>query len=164
MRNWQNFRDDMLYYSRAWESFLGALMALVVMLGDWLLHGPMALLFFGWIVLLALIWGFVQLRKGRKYRLSHPDCPREEKVRELKDRLFYDQAKKYFICSGIFLALILWVLLENVFSHSWSASGALFIAGYYFLDSLIKGCLSVRYERQQHREFLSRHPEYREKQ
>ena len=164
MRNWQNFRDDMLYYSTAWEWFLGALLALVVMLGDWLLHGPMALLFFSWIVLLALIVGLVQLRKGRKYRLSHPECPREEKVRALKDRLFYDQAKKYFICSGIFLALFLWVVLENAVSRSWSASGALFITGFYALESLIMGCLSVRYERRQHREFLSRRPEYEEHQ
>lgn len=165
MTRFQSFQDDLLYYSSAWEYLLSIPAVLAVLCAD--LHTyenkRLTLLIYGALLLLLIFCCGFSARKGRRYRLSHPECTREMKRRELEDRLFYDQAKKYFIGSGIVLVLLLWALLDGIFTQQWMTSGSILLAATSFLNLLTKGILSVRYERRQHLEFLRAHPEYPEK-
>ena len=157
MTRWRNFKDDFLYYSRAWEAFLAVLLALLILLEELWRDVPLALPLFGGLALLFFVWGLFRLQKGRRARLSLGPQSRPEKVKALRDDLFYDRAKEYFIRSGIFAFLLVLFLLLRIFTPD--RSGISMLAPFYFLYYLVLGILSLRYERQQHQEFLNAHPE-----
>lgn len=157
MTRWRNFKDDFFYYSRAWEAFVYTLAALLILLEELWRDAPLALPLFGGLALLLFVWGLFRLQKGRRTRLALGPQSRPEKVKALRDDLFYDRAKEHFIYSGIFAFLLLLFVLLRIFTPD--RSGISMLALFYFLYHLVLGILSLRYERQQHREFLNTHPE-----
>ena len=161
MPNRQTLKDDILYYSNAWETLLSLPVLLAVAAADLYSYGlQRSMLLYAALFLFIILYTLYALRKARIYRRAHPECTPEMKRKELRDKLFYDRAKKYFIGAAVILALLLWILLDGIFSHRWITVSSLLISGYTFLDLLVRGILSLRYERQQHLEFLKEHPEY----
>lgn len=159
MHKFQALKDDILYYSNAWEAFLSALFVLLFTLIGLYESGLIALPFYGWLLLLMLVLGFYRLYKGRRQHALHPEWTRAEKVKALKDRLFYDQAKKYFIGGGLMLVLFVIAIISNIYSPWYVTTRFPALPLCYGLYFLVLGILSLRYERQQHREFLNAHPE-----
>lgn len=159
MPRFRNFKDDLLCHS-AWELFLATLLACALALADLLRQYSTPVLLYVFMILITLICGLVQLLRGRRFRLTHTEAARAEKRKEIKDRLFYDQTKKYGICMALCFAAILWCLTENVLSqYPASSAASLYVLFYWFLNCLLRCVFSLRYERQQHREFLTAHPE-----
>lgn len=164
MKKWQLFRDDMLYYSNAWEWLVGILLCLTVMLIDLWTYGRDVLWLYGGLIALFAILFLFRLLKGRKFRLSQPEADREKKIQAFRENLFYDNAKKYFITGGLLLILFVLAIISNVYSPWYVTTRFPALPLFYSLYFLVLGILSVRYERRQHQEFLKEHPECSDKQ
>lgn len=154
----------MLYYSKAWELLVAILLALIVMLIDLFQYGMIALWLYGSLIVLFAGCFIFQLLKGRKFRLSQPETVRAKKVRDFRDNLFYDRAKRYFIGCGLMLVLFVIAIISNIYSPWYTTTRFPTLPLFYGLYFLVLGILSLRYERQQHQEFLQAHPEYIDKQ